>query len=464
MAELGESLSMRELDVLRCAVNGASNKEIAAELFISENTVKVHLRNVYTKLGASSRTEAVTTALQQGLVTIPGTETTAVSTPDLSSHAESTAETALQFPEQETGQPTISEPNKARKWLLYGSVALLTLILLATAAYFGSQAAIQGAATALPPTPEPYLEETIGQTRWYSTRPLVLPLSGMAIASVGLDVYHIGGETETGVTPLVNRFDTTTRIWHEMAAKPTAVSHTTAAVLFGEIYVPGGQTADGSPTNVVEAYSPANNAWRPVADLPKALSGGLTLSDGSHLYLLGGWDGAQVEDDVYVYDVGSDSWRPLTSLPVPLAAAAGGVISGQLFVLGGTDGQNVLDTCYQYQVAANTWETCPAMLHPRANAGAAIILNKLYILGGDKVTGADLPYGEFYDADKQIWQLVNMPMLSENKSWENLGVTNVETRIYAMGGVVGSELSDSSYFYAPLVYQTFIPAAASGDE
>ncbi|MCZ7673224.1 MAG: LuxR C-terminal-related transcriptional regulator [Chloroflexi bacterium] len=66
MAELGEPLSVRELDVLGCIVNGAANKDVAAELHISQNTVKVHLRNIYTKLGASSRTEAVTTALQQG--------------------------------------------------------------------------------------------------------------------------------------------------------------------------------------------------------------------------------------------------------------------------------------------------------------------------------------------------------------------------------------------------------------
>jgi DNA-binding CsgD family transcriptional regulator/N-acetylneuraminic acid mutarotase len=459
MAELGEPLSARELDVLSCIVNGASNKEIAAELFISENTVKVHLRNVYTKLGTSSRTEAVTTALQQGLVTIPGAEITAVSPPEPTSQPNTSTETALESP-----QPASPEKDKVRNWLIYSGIAVLALILLATAAYFGSQAASQGAATALPPTPEPYQEETIGQSRWFTTRPLAAPLSNMAIASVGLDVYHIGGETETGVTPLVNRYETNTRTWHEMAAKPTAVSHTTAAVLFGEIYVPGGQTADGTPTNIVEAYSPANNAWRPVANLPKALSGGLVLSDGSHLYLLGGWDGAQVEDDVYVYDVGSDSWRPLTRLPVSLAYAAGGVISGQLFVLGGTDGQNILDTCYVYSVATNTWQPCPAMLRPRVNAGAAIILNKLYILGGDEATGTELPFGEFYDADKQIWQVVNMPMLSANKSWENLGVTNVETKIYAMGGVMGNEISDGSYFYSPLVYQTFIPAAASGDE
>ena len=49
MAELGELLSDRELEVLQCVIDGAGNKEIAATLIISENTVKVHLRNIYTK-------------------------------------------------------------------------------------------------------------------------------------------------------------------------------------------------------------------------------------------------------------------------------------------------------------------------------------------------------------------------------------------------------------------------------
>jgi LuxR family maltose regulon positive regulatory protein len=78
MADYGESLSEREMDVLNCVAEGASNKEAAARLFISQNTVKVHLRNIYTKLGVSSRTEAVTQAMQLGLIAMPGAAETAV--------------------------------------------------------------------------------------------------------------------------------------------------------------------------------------------------------------------------------------------------------------------------------------------------------------------------------------------------------------------------------------------------
>jgi N-acetylneuraminic acid mutarotase len=286
----------------------------------------------------------------------------------------------------------------------------------------------------------------------------------MAAASVGLDVFHIGGETETGVTNQVNRFDTSTKTWSEMAAKPTAVADTTAAVLFGEIYVPGGIGEDGRPTNIVEAYSPANNAWRPIASLPKPLSGSLTVSDNSFLYSLGGWDGSQYLDDVFVYDASSDSWRPLASLPVALASAAGGVISGEIFVLGGENETAVLDTCYVYNIETDTWDSCPAMLHPRANAGAAAILNKLYVLGGDAWEDGETPFGEMYDPNTGIWQVVNTPMLENEDAWTDLGVTHVETKIYALGGKIGNTRSDQNYTYSPMVYQTFIPAAAAGSD
>jgi len=62
------SLTDRELDVLRQIVSGKSNKEIGQELAISEATVKTHINNILGKLGVTDRTQAVTTALQRGIV------------------------------------------------------------------------------------------------------------------------------------------------------------------------------------------------------------------------------------------------------------------------------------------------------------------------------------------------------------------------------------------------------------
>ena len=62
------SLTPRERDVLERLARGRSNKEIAAELSVSERTVKFHVSAIFSKLGATNRTEAVSRAVQAGLV------------------------------------------------------------------------------------------------------------------------------------------------------------------------------------------------------------------------------------------------------------------------------------------------------------------------------------------------------------------------------------------------------------
>jgi DNA-binding NarL/FixJ family response regulator len=66
----GGDLSEREREVLRLLAGSASNKAIAQRLTLSENTVKAHVSHIFTKLGVQSRTEAVTVALQRGLVSL----------------------------------------------------------------------------------------------------------------------------------------------------------------------------------------------------------------------------------------------------------------------------------------------------------------------------------------------------------------------------------------------------------
>jgi DNA-binding NarL/FixJ family response regulator len=68
--DLVEPLSAREIEVLRLAARGFTNKAIGAQLNISDRTVQGHLANVYGKLAVGNRTEAVTRAVQLGLISI----------------------------------------------------------------------------------------------------------------------------------------------------------------------------------------------------------------------------------------------------------------------------------------------------------------------------------------------------------------------------------------------------------
>ena len=64
----GEPLTKRESKVLALIAEGAGNKEIAARLHISEHTVKFHVSSILNKLGAATRTEAVTRGYKEGLI------------------------------------------------------------------------------------------------------------------------------------------------------------------------------------------------------------------------------------------------------------------------------------------------------------------------------------------------------------------------------------------------------------
>jgi DNA-binding NarL/FixJ family response regulator len=65
---MAEPLTARELQVLQLVAEGLPNKGIARRLGISENTAKFHVASLCGKLGASSRTEAVTSAARRGLI------------------------------------------------------------------------------------------------------------------------------------------------------------------------------------------------------------------------------------------------------------------------------------------------------------------------------------------------------------------------------------------------------------
>jgi DNA-binding NarL/FixJ family response regulator len=65
-----EALTQREIEILRCVAEGNRNREIADRLFISEETVKVHIKHVMEKLGATHRTQAVAIAVRRGIIQV----------------------------------------------------------------------------------------------------------------------------------------------------------------------------------------------------------------------------------------------------------------------------------------------------------------------------------------------------------------------------------------------------------
>ena len=72
--DMPRGLTEREMDVLKAAAQGRSNKEIALNLGITTQTVQVHLRNIFVKLDVNSRSEAVAYAIRHGWITLESTD------------------------------------------------------------------------------------------------------------------------------------------------------------------------------------------------------------------------------------------------------------------------------------------------------------------------------------------------------------------------------------------------------
>ncbi|MDJ0754794.1 MAG: kelch repeat-containing protein [Ardenticatenaceae bacterium] len=479
MAELNETLSERELDVLALVVKGASNKEIAQELFISPNTVKVHLRNIYTKLGVSTRTEATVAAVEKKLITLSGD----ISLSEAESEAENkdlenlnedqaaeisllTSETdPLPNVESQTEVDVAQEPDSttssAGRWL-WPVITLLAIVVALVSVFAQRLPGLTEEITATE-TPIPEEDVQIQDTRWFVSQAVDQPVWGGVLVNSGVDLYQIGGlGADNEVTDRAIVYDSSTREWSAIASKPTAVSDAGGVNLGGIVYLVGGKDAEGNPVNVAEAYSPSDNLWGSVADLPQPRYGGLVVEDGVNLYYLGGHNGDEVVDDAFVYDPATNGWRALPPLPEPQAYAAGGFMENSLFVVGGENEDGILDICQRFDLQLESWSECPPLSQPRTRAGAAVVLNKLYLLGGE----TEAYFGELLDPRTGVWQIINVPMLTADgaSDWMSPGVTNIAAKIYLIGGQLATgTVNDNTYVYAPLVYQSFLPATEAGE-
>jgi N-acetylneuraminic acid mutarotase len=136
--------------------------------------------------------------------------------------------------------------------------------------------------------------------------------------------------------------------------------------------------------------------------------------------------------------------------------AAGGVMDDRLFVVGGWDGEQEVAVCEYFDPAASSWAECPPMSLPRAGAGATVLgSNQLYVIGGG--LQGEIPYAEVYDANAKQWKPIEMPMLENAPAWSHLGVTSVETRVYALGGRQGETIQSDNFVYEPFKHRTFLP-------
>ncbi len=452
MAEYGDPLSEREIEVLRLVAQGKTNRQIASELYLSVNTVKVHLRNIFAKLGVESRTEATVVAIQRGWAEVEG-----VSPPTTPSEETAAPAEAPPAAESPPAEPSPSVEVLTLPWplrlALVGAVLVTAFLLWATWPRAGGETVRSASVFRDTPTERAGGGAIGNGSSWQPLPPLAIPRDRLAlVAEESGRLIAIGGETTTGVTGAVEIFDPVAQTWRAGADKPTPTANIAAVWVDGRVLVPGGYTADGRPTDRVEVYDPDADAWSEAAPLPEPLSAyALTAFEG-RVYLFGGAGLRGYVATTYVYDPQADRWSRAAPLPTARGFAAAAPLNGRIYVVGGFDGGREYRTCEVYDPAADRWASCAPMILGRGGLGLAAVGGFLYAIGGGW-TGY-LAFNEKYDPARDTWQPIETPLTGE---WRNLGLATTSVSLYTVGGWSGEYLR-TAQVYDALPFRIFLPA------
>jgi len=443
MAEHGEPLTDREREVLELVATGITNREVAQELFISVNTVKVHLRNVYTKLGADSRTEATIIAVREGWISVGEDEG-------------ASAEMSVGVGEAATERrlpPAPPLPWSKRIALLVSLVVVILVIIV-------TWPRAEPRSTSGPDLPLDRSQTSVAissrdaESPWQERAQMPTRRAHLALTVAAGRLLAIGGQTPEGVTAVVEVYDPKADTWTPRREKPTAVAYVEAATIGGDVYVPGGCNAESVPTRAVEVYDVEADAWREVSPLPEPRCAYALAARGDELYLFGGWDGEQYVSTAFAYAAETDDWRELPPAQVSRGFAGAALLNGKLYVVGGYDGEEELTSCESYDPGSQTWGTCSRLAVGRGGLGLAAVGGRLYAIGGGGWSSY-LGFNERYSPQDDSWSAVETPLVRE---WRSPGVVVFEGTVYAVGGWSSDYLS-LNQAYEVLPFRIFIPVS-----
>ena len=433
MPDYGDPISKREAQILEMVATGATNRQIAHNLGISINTVKVHLRNVFTKLGAESRTEATMMAVREGWVS-PGDGAQVAAPGD--------------------AQPVAPHPPLAwskRIALICAGVVAVAGVLVSSP--HGDLQAQSGTDLPLDKLPDlSALVLTSDESSWSERPQMPTRRSHLALATTSGLIVAIGGQTPEGITGAVEVFDPDGDFWQAGSSKPNAVAYVLAAAIGADVYVPGGCDDSHRPTRAAESYHITSNSWREISRLPEPRCAYALAPLDDKLYLLGGWDGENYVSTVFVYDPEDDLWTEGIPLESGFGFASAAALGGRLYVVGGYDGERELTSCRIFDPMENQWAWCAPLAMGRGALGLVAVGNQIYAIGGGGWTSY-LGFNERYEPGSDTWHPIETPLVGE---WRSPGVVSVDNTVYAIGGWSNGHLSLNQAF-AALPFRVFVP-------
>lgn len=449
VAEYDEPLTDRELEITELVADGLTNREVAEQLYISPNTVKVHLRNIFTKAGVSSRTELSMLAVQKGWITVAVEE---------EEGQEDEADLTEEDQEPEVEAEAVQSDAKPWPWIRWAALGLgVAVFLLAVLlpARTSVQSSSQGPGEVFAQTDTTTNVLVSGEeANWRELPPLPVRRAGAAAALWNQEIVIIGGITDQGPTDRVDAYHATDEVWTEWTSRPIALANVGAAVLPEGILVPGGCNGDLKPQTVAHLLDPTSGSWTEVAPLPIPLCAyGITSYNGK-AFVFGGWNGTAYQAQSYIYDPETDVWSSIAPAQEARGFGSAATLETRLFYIGGFNGDQELSTCEVYIPKEDRWEICASMLQPRGGLSLTSLGGQLYAIGGGWQTV--LGFNERYNPRTDEWAVLETPLVGE---WRNMSLVSIDTEIYAIGGWSGQDFLNRTYALEALPWRVFIPGA-----
>jgi len=233
--------------------------------------------------------------------------------------------------------------------------------------------------------------------------------------------------------------------WSTAPPLPEPRTEVAAAAVRGEIAVVGGLTAGGDASARVDVYSAAQNRWRRLPDLPIAVHHALAASDGSRIYVLGGYGGplgiGRPVRDVFVLDGGR--WQRLPRLPEPRAAGGAAVLRGRLYAVGGVAAAGLARRAFALDLRTRRWAEVPAPT-PRQHLAVTAAGGKIYAVAG-RIGGLDTNMTTFEAWSPGARRWTRLPPVPQARG--GTGAAAVGGTIVSVGGEAPSGTVRSVYAY-----------------
>jgi DNA-binding CsgD family transcriptional regulator len=441
---LNTPLSERELEILKLVAQGKANKEIAAELYISVNTVKVHLAKIFQRIGVASRTEATLYAIEHEHVENPNHSLVNPQDQQVESRVE------LVVPEMVTVERAfvkLSVADNIRKfWWAFG----IGFLVLASFTVAWDRGWIFPK-----PTPDPILA-AMNEDRWKELAPMSVARANMAVTVYDYKIYVIGGETEEGVTGLTEVYDIATDTWARLPDKPTPVTNAKAVVVGGKIYVPGGRDFSGLIVNNSEVFDLASISWEKSQSLPEPVENYGLANWNGNLYLFGGNDDKRIRSEILIFDPHEGQWSNSGNLPIAMKQFSISEQSDAFYFFGGTSEAGYVNNIYrlfpiQQNIVSTAWKVVGKIPSLTRISSSTITEFQTILLQGEELQ--DLLFVNDYD-DTQSW---SKSQIKDSGSCSSMQFVYFKGVVYLIGGFDVTSNSCKANIALPVVFYRNLP-------